>query len=40
MSYTLTVEDSGGTRVLTGSDLDASSEFAELLRWMQNHAGR
>jgi hypothetical protein len=40
MSYTVTVEDSAGSRVLTGSDLDASPEFAELLQWLQDHARR
>jgi hypothetical protein len=40
MSYTVTVEDSAGTRVLTGSDLDAPREFTELLRWLQDHARR
>ena len=40
MSYTVTVEDSAGTRVLTASDLDASPEFTDLLHWLQNHTGR
>ncbi len=40
MSYTVTVEDSSGTRVLTASGLDASPEFTDLLPWLQEHARR
>jgi hypothetical protein len=38
MSYTVTVEDSVGTRLLTASDLDASPEFTALLHWLREHA--
>ncbi|MFI7601441.1 protealysin inhibitor emfourin [Actinoplanes sp. NPDC049681] len=38
MSYTVTVEDAGTTRVLTGSDTDASPQFAHLVRFLQDHA--
>lgn len=38
MSYTITVEDSGRSTVLTQSDVTMTREFAELLEWLQEHA--
>jgi hypothetical protein len=38
MSYTITVEDSGRSTVLTQSDVTMTREFAELLAWLQEHA--
>ncbi|MEV8504839.1 protealysin inhibitor emfourin [Actinoplanes sp. NPDC051475] len=38
MSYTVTVEDTGATRVLNGSDTDASPQLADLVRFLQDHA--
>jgi hypothetical protein len=40
MSYTITVERDGTTSILTGSDAAPSAEFAELLAWLEAHAGR
>jgi hypothetical protein len=37
MSYTVTVERDGTTSTLSGSDTDASPEFAELLAWLEEH---
>ena len=37
MSYTITVEDSGRSTVLTQSDVTMTREFAELLAWLQEH---
>ena len=37
MSYTITVEDSGRSTVITQSDVTMTREFAELLAWLQKH---
>jgi hypothetical protein len=40
MSYAITVDRDGTTSTLTGSDAAASAEFADLLAWLEAHAGR
>jgi hypothetical protein len=37
MSYTITVEDDGRTRVLTQSDTTMTPQFAALLDWLEGH---
>jgi hypothetical protein len=40
MSYTITVERGGRTSTLLGSDTAASAAFADLLAWLEAHAGQ
>jgi hypothetical protein len=40
MSYTITVQRDGATSTLTGSDTASSPEFADLVAWLQAHAGQ
>jgi hypothetical protein len=40
MSYRITVQRDGATSTLTGSDTAASAEFADLVAWLQAHAGQ
>jgi hypothetical protein len=40
MSYTITVERDGKTSTLFGSDTAASAQFADLLAWLEAHAGQ
>jgi hypothetical protein len=40
MSYTITVERDGKTSTLSGSDTAASAQFADLLAWLEAHAGQ
>jgi hypothetical protein len=37
MSYTITVDDGGAERRLTGSDTSMSPSFAALLEWLERH---
>ena len=37
MSYTITVEEGGGSAVLHQSDTAMSPEFASLLNWLEGH---
>lgn len=37
-SYTITIEDSGKTAVLSQSDTAMSDEFGRLLDWLQRHS--
>ena len=39
MTYTIAVQRTGATTVLTGSDTSAPPEFAELLAWLERHVG-
>jgi hypothetical protein len=34
MSYTMTIEDDGETTVITQSDINMSSAFADLMQWI------
>ncbi|MEW2051337.1 protealysin inhibitor emfourin [Streptomyces sp. NPDC005476] len=40
MSYSITAEEGGHASVLVQSDTTMSPEFAALLRWLKEHAGR
>ncbi|MCH6162593.1 protealysin inhibitor emfourin [Streptomyces marispadix] len=40
MSYTITVEEGGGSTALTQSDTTMSPEFAALLDWLERHFAR